>query len=360
MQTLPFGAVTWNDITTEVEGRFRYWGADGEAAFRAVCFAYHQALGLNGVVPLSCVESWEAAHARIAADTELVARLRDFAREDAGTALPDWYQFFVGRKFRSGSGKFFTPKPVAMAMAHLLQDMNCGTIMDPACGGGTFLAEAVKLGGERTIVGNDVDLPLVELSMLRLALLPAEDVVRYHFLADNIFCPGGEFRSWFGKVDAILANPPFSLTVESHSIESDLFNAGYRNSDALFVDVAYHLLRPGGLLISLFPHSIVANEEFRTMRLLVESRWELRGVICLPEGVFNRSAGTPTRADIVVLAKGVSKVEGSAVFASAPSAGVPLGIKRGDDSENALWDIACSPEVESSVSQGSKNLEERE
>jgi type I restriction-modification system DNA methylase subunit len=153
-----------------------------------------------------------------------------------------------------------------------------------------------------------------------------------------------ELTRWHGKVDYILANPPFSLRIDYEQFDSPLFSFGYRNSDALFIDTAFKLLRPGGRLVCLLPHSIIANREFAALRTLVENSWNLCGVICLPEGVFHLSAGTTTRADIVILEKKATHggVAAKRVFASVPTVGLQLNnqIKTpvGNDLEGLLVD----------------------
>jgi tRNA G10 N-methylase Trm11 len=91
-----------------------------------------------------------------------------------GLNLPVWYQHFMGRRFRLETGKFFTPRAIASAMASLLPRKEDATIMDPTCGGGTFLVEASKRweGLSCRLIGNDVDSMLVELTDIVLSTRP--------------------------------------------------------------------------------------------------------------------------------------------------------------------------------------------
>ena len=197
-----------------------------------------------------------------------------------------------------------------------------------------------------TLVANDVENSLVELAMLTMSLGVAPHHQK-HYLSENIFDAPEELTRWYGKVDYILANPPFSLRIENEQFESPLFLSGYRNSDALFLDTALKLLRPEGRLVCLLPHSVIANSDFSKLRTIVEESWAVVGVICLPEGVFQLSAGTTTRADIVVL----DKLNGSRmrahkkVFASTPSVGIRLNNIARDTVENDLERLVQDAEV---------------
>ncbi len=307
----------------------RRHGVEGEHAFYSLAFQYHKnSFEALQDIPENVVAKWSSSYARLAHDERLVSTLADLVGQDPkGNTLPDWYQFFVGRRFREGSGKFFTPRPVAASMARLLPRIDKPIIMDPTCGGGTFLSQASSLWNQETctLVGNDVEPALVELTTLILALSTPKKH-RKHFLNVNIFDVSNDFARWYGRVNYILANPPFSLQIENEQFDSELFLAGYRNSDALFIDTALRLLVAGGRLVCLLPHSLIANRDFASMRSIVEKRWDLLGVISLPEGVFHLTAGTTTRADIVILRKkGSSSSNGRKMFfASVPNAGVQL------------------------------------
>jgi type I restriction-modification system DNA methylase subunit len=151
----------------------------------------------------------------------------------------------------------------------------------------------------------------------------------------NIF-EQGALADWSGTVDAILANPPFSLRITLPGFESPLFAAGYATSDALFLDEAYSMLRPGGRLVCLLPHSIFANKEYTRLRQLVAERWVLRAVLGLPEGVFHVTADTSTRAGIVVLDKRPCPDPEEVVFAHCSTVGIALNARGLGAAENDL------------------------
>lgn len=333
-----------------VEDALRRHGIEGEEAFNLVAFLYVRQLKRRlDEPPASVVQRGRRALRRVTKDSHVVTLLTGAVERDpAGDNLPIWYQHFVGRRFREGSGKFFTPRSVARAMAALLPRTDEAVIMDPTCGGGTFLLEASRRWAALRchLVGNDVEASLVDLAKIVLSLGASADHGKV-FIRTNIFEPDSRFQQWYGRVDYILANPPFSLQIEDVDIDSPLFHLGYRNSDALFLDICLRLLRPGGRLVCLLPHSIVANSEFEKLRRAVERTWDLLGVIGMPEGVFHLTASTTTRADIVILQKRGPgpRPPSEAVFAFAPSVGVPLNSRARGNHANHLETVVTDPRV---------------
>ena len=333
--------------TYAVENAFRRYGIEGEDVFLALA--------------ARCVQAAQARHREfaffpyeralqvldiVAHDRQLESLLdRSASAPSAALQLPVWYQYFVGRRFREGSGKFFTPRNVARSMANLLP-LHAGVIIaDPTCGGGTFLSEVGKLlqGSPCTLVGNDVDRMLVGLTEVVLTLACGTSQLR-DLYCNNLYDRGPFIDAYGGRVDCILANPPFSLDLDAIGLKSSLFNMGYRNSDAVFLDVCMSLLKEGGHLVCLLPHSIIVNTEYAKLRAYVERAWDLCGVITLPEGIFYMTANTTTRADILHLRKkslrhpSIKKV----YFANAPAVGIPMNSRDRNTSENALEDIAVS------------------
>ncbi len=340
--------------TSVLDNALRRYGVEAEDAFLALASRYLQVraveLPRKSFFPL---ERGLSTLETVAHDRQLLSLLDRIVENDpGGRELPVWYQYFLGRRFREGSGKFFTPRSVAAGMAHLLPVRANSVIMDPTCGGGTFLTEALRTwdGVPCKLVGNDVDRMLVGLTEIVLAIS-----ARPHHVFDlrcaNLFDCGAELQDYRGAVDCILANPPFSLALERVCVRSKLFEMGYRNSDAVFLDVCQQFLTPGGSLVCLLPHSIIVNAEYQQLRAALEGEWDLCGVITLPEGVFYLTANTSTRADIVHLRKkgGKARPPDHLYFANAPSVGVRLNSRREEFQENALETIASDPRVKECV-----------
>src|SRR5689334_4734317 len=106
----------------QIEQALRRQGLEGEAAFHLLAVRYLNELDegrRNAAVRL--LKRTRSRFAKAMRDDELRRLLDELVAADpAGERLADWYQHFVGRRFREGSGKFFTPRPVADAMVRLL------------------------------------------------------------------------------------------------------------------------------------------------------------------------------------------------------------------------------------------------
>lgn len=335
------------DLTHSVEAAFRRYGLEGEDVFLAIaarCLQeshakqngfkfFHYERGLQVLDLVTHDRQIDSLLGRVSGGSEAVAH------------LPVWYQYFVGRRFREGSGKFFTPQSVARSMANLLPLEAGLTFCDPTCGGGTFLAEVARLmnGEHCELVGNDVDRTLVGLTEAVLSLTCTTTQKRRLF-CNNVYDRGAFLESYSKRVDCILANPPFSLPLDSVGMRSRLFNMGYHNSDAVFLDVCLELLKDGGHLVCLLPHSIVVNTDYLELRSCVERDWDLCGIITLPEGVFYMTASTTTRADIIHLRKKTPKAltPGRVYFANAPTVGIALNSRDMMSAENVLEEVAAA------------------
>jgi SAM-dependent methyltransferase len=328
----------------------RRYGVEGEDAFLVLASRYLDTQkAARRDLSFFPVERGIAALNIVAHDKQVLSILDGVVAGDRkGHELPAWYQFFLGRRFREGSGKFFTPRTIAAAMARFLPIHGGAIVADLTCGGGTFLCEASHRWGDTPcqLVGNDVDRMLVGLTELVLALSapPHHDLA---FSCFNLYDVDDELRNLRGKVYGILANPPFSLPLQKVAKPGELFGLGYRNSDALFLDVCLDLLAPGGTLVCLLPHSLVVNSEFDQLRRSVERHWELCGVVTLPEGVFYLTGNTTTRADIVHLRKKTARRQQTqkTIFANAPTVGFPLNSRTTYFGENSLDLIAGDPRV---------------
>lgn len=337
-----------------IESFLRQYGIEGENAFLVLTSFYLRIYNpLNTSLNLQTHrKKGERLLSKFTNDLVLIDQLKDFVISDeSGESLPIAYQYFHAKKFRDNTGKFFTPKEVAEAMADMLPIKKESVVFDPTCGGGTFLLSALKRWGNNPIeiIGNDIDKSLVYLTELLLIINNTNKKNKFNLITSNLYTETQKIENYFNKVDYILANPPFSIKIESLSCDSPLFNIGYRNSDALFIDLCYELLKTNGKLVCLLPHSLIANKEFSKFRKEIEKRWTIKGVFILPEGVFNTTSNTTTRADIIVLNKGKSKTTNKIVFGNISKVGVATTQRQKAPIENELKEILKSNNIVSAL-----------
>lgn len=334
----------WPAAARRLEVVLRRLGLAAEDAFYAVALAYDSTSTFDSLE--SIAKRGARAHSLLAADLEGREIIEELTRSDPqADSMPVLYQHFVGTKFRRGSGMYFTPKSVAASMARLIPRQEGLRVLDPSCGGGTFLAEVSRYFEhlDCQLLANDVEPTLADLTRIRLAHLPIRR--DYEVREANIY-DSAALADWRGSIHAIIANPPFSLKISAPGFSSPLFDLGYNSSDALFLDLAHDLLLPGGRLVCLLPHSLFANADYFGFRELVQSRFVLRASIGLPEGIFYTTADTTTRAGIVVLDKISVDQSGEqdlkVLFGHASSVGVSLN-SRDSYPKDSLADLVSSP-----------------
>lgn len=315
------------DKFKEIEQRFRELGIEGDDVFTLISSKYIKILNLKLSERLnSIIKKADSIHLN-GGQSKIESLLEKIIHDDlTGKKLPALYQFFHSKRFRDNTGKFFTPRNIAKSMVGMLPLKEGAVIFDPTCGAGTFLCEAAHKweNSTCTLLANDIDDYLVTLTEIMLKIRK-NNKHKLDFFNENIYASDISLKKYHNKVDYILANPPFSLKIENFNPNSQLFRSGYRNSDALFIDLAKDMLKEGGKLVCLLPHSIISNKEFFNLRKIVEESWYINAVIVLPEGMFQETANTTTRADIIILkkkGKGISVAE--TVFCNISSIGQAL------------------------------------
>lgn len=104
--------------------------------------------------------------------------------------------------------------------------------------------------------------------------------------------------------DLVVSNPPFSITLPPNTSESlaDSFElAGDRNSENLFLERWYQLLKPGGRLAVVLPESTFSTQEnFRARNFLLD-HFDVRAIVSLPKHAFE--PWTPTRTCLLFAVK---------------------------------------------------------
>ncbi len=310
-----------------IEKKYRELGIEGDDVFTLIASEYIQFHKLDmserliSIVQKANAINCNGSSQQVKNITKLVLK-----NDKSGTRLPILYQFFHSKRFRDNTGKFFTPRNIAKSMVDMLPLKNNAVIFDPTCGGGTFLIEASKKWKNNIchLVANDIDNYLVTLTEIILKI-QTHSKHKLSLFNENIYSPKKTTEFFQNSVDYILANPPFSLTIENFTPKSKLFSRGYKKSDALFIDFAKDLLKESGKLVCLLPHSIISNNEYAELRKIVEEDWHINAVMVLPEGVFQETANTTTRADILILKKkGQGTINSSTVFCNISSIGLPL------------------------------------
>lgn len=230
----------------------------------------------------------------------------------------DMYEYLLNRIAVSGTnGQFRTPRHIIKAMVEIAKPKPSDLILDPACGTAGFLIEAYKeilrnntsedelssghVTGDKlspaqheflrtkSIHGFDNDADMIKVAIMNLYLhdLAQSNVLNF----DPITLPEEKKQ----KYDLILANPPFSGTVNPESIQEDI-DLSTTKTELLFIKYMYDHLVEGGRSAVIVPEGVLFGSTggHRKLREILMDTCHIDAVVSLPSGVFKPYAGVKT------------------------------------------------------------------
>ncbi|MFA1126476.1 N-6 DNA methylase [Klebsiella pneumoniae] len=243
----------------------------------------------------------------------------------------DVYEFLLSEIATAGkNGQFRTPRHIIKLMADLVQPQLGQRIADPACGTGGFLLGAYQYiltqlslsqnlkrdnskgsthdedGFFRTSVtaaltkkarillqeslyGYDIDATMVRLGLMNLMMHGIDEPhIDYQDTLSKSY-------SEETKYDIVLANPPFTGSIDRGDINENL-KLSTTKTELLFVENIYRLLKKGGTACVIVPQGVLfgLGKAFKELRQTLVERCDLKAVITLPSGVFKPYAGVST------------------------------------------------------------------
>ena len=243
----------------------------------------------------------------------------------------DVYEFLLSEIATAGkNGQFRTPRHIIKLMADLVQPQLGQRIADPACGTGGFLLGAYQYiltqlslsqnlkrdnskgsthdedGFFRTSVtaaltkkarillqeslyGYDIAATMVRLGLMNLMMHGIDEPhIDYQDTLSKSY-------SEETKYDIVLANPPFTGSIDRGDINENL-KLSTTKTELLFVENIYRLLKKGGTACVIVPQGVLfgSGKAFKELRQTLVERCDLKAVITLPSGVFKPYAGVST------------------------------------------------------------------
>jgi len=270
-----------------------------------------------------------------------IQTIDDFNFTDGSDAKGDIFEYMLARIASSGeNGQFRTPRHVIDMMVKLVEPTSKDKICDPACGTGGFLCSAYhyilekgtskegklvhpRLGDllndadranidQKVFYGYDFDATMHRIGTMNLILhnirpynLKLQDTLSKDFDDSN-------------KFDVVLANPPFTGSIDENDINSKLrtflgmkeiksttnnvddskkkktSNKG--KTELLFMALFLRILDIGGRGAVIVPSGVLSTESnaHKTLRTKLIENNQLEAVISMPSGVFRPYAGVAT------------------------------------------------------------------
>lgn len=246
-------------------------------------------------------------------------------KTSASHVLGEAFQALIGPRIRGDKGQFFTPRSLVRAMVRVVDPQPGERILDPACGTGGFLYEALAqvqaAGGEPLALhGADKDRDLARLAAALLSYRTTASCV------SNINSLLGEDRTragWNELYDVILTNPPFGTKIaimqepilrdfvlarewrfqdEKGQWEPTSIQLDNQVPQVLFLELCIKMLRPGGRLGIVLPEGMFGNKHEAFLWDYVRSQGEIVGLLDCPRTTFQ--PGTDTKTNVLFFRRG--------------------------------------------------------
>lgn len=100
-----------------------------------------------------------------------------------------------------------------------------------------------------------------------------------------------------GKFDIVVSNPPFSVDLDTQT-QRDIKNVfvfgDKKNSENLFIERYYQLLKEGGRLGVVLPESVFDTTENKYIRLFLFKYFNIKAIVSLPQLTFEPYTSTKT------------------------------------------------------------------
>lgn len=100
-----------------------------------------------------------------------------------------------------------------------------------------------------------------------------------------------------GQFDVIITNPPFNIDLDNETkktVNSNFLFGAKKNSENLFIERWYQLLKENGRVGAVLPESIFDTTENKYIRLFIYKYFKVKAVVSLPQLTFEPYTSTKT------------------------------------------------------------------
>jgi type I restriction enzyme M protein len=267
-------------------------------------------------------------------------------------AVGEAFEIFIGPSLKGGQGQFFTPRNVVKMVVDIIDPSPDDRIIDPACGSGGFLVEALRHSWKKVEEqGDKFGWPAAEVfaQKQKVAIDNFRGIDKDDFLAKvakaymailgdgrgGVFCENSldAPRNWASKTrnsialssfDIVITNPPFGKKLKIESQENLLqYDLGHAWSEGdngefvkgnvlesqspqiLFIERCLDLLVDGGTLGIVLLESIFGMPKYRYVVDYLVQHTTILALISMPENLFQPN--THAKTCVVICKKEVPK-----------------------------------------------------
>lgn len=242
----------------------------------------------------------------------------NFNKKDDRHQFNDIYEKILKDLQSAGNaGEFYTPRAVTKFMTQMV-DPNIGeSVLDPACGTGGFLVDAIEHMKEQSSNVEDLDSLQTNIQGVEKKALPhllcTTNLILHGVPVPNVRHgntlnkPYNEYKAK-DHVDVVLTNPPFGGQEEDGIEKNFPSQFQTRETADLFLVLILRRLKEGGRCALVLPDGFLFGEGVKTRikeRLLKENT--LHTIVRLPKGVF--APYTSINTNLLFFEKGGSTKE---------------------------------------------------
>ena len=236
-----------------------------------------------------------------------------------------------------------------LAIERINKDLEIPYLIDPSAGSGTFLIEYMKFitenikrrfrskisdsrdmedrfdkwfypdhrenkWAEEYIYGTEINFNLGTATKVNMILhgdgssniFVKDGLIPFSFytrdLGRNVLMLRNNDKSYFdkevnGQFDVIITNPPFSVDLDNETksnVKKEFIFGDKKNSENLFIERWYQLLKPKGRFGVVLPESVFDTTENKYIRLFIYKYFNVKAVVSLPQLTFEPFTSTKT------------------------------------------------------------------
>ena len=200
---------------------------------------------------------------------------RNLDSDMSGEEISNDYESSLSESYRNKEGIYYTPQYIVEDMMKDLKDFKDKTFLDPCCGSGNFIIEAIKMGfSPENVYGFDTDANAVAITKKRIKEISgyeSDNIICEDYLGQQTTVNRQQTLSIFKniKFDYIFTNPPWGKKIRKKDkiLYSEIYDTGNScDTSSLFYFASLKLLKDDGTIAFLLPDSFFNITTFEDAR----------------------------------------------------------------------------------------------
>lgn len=239
------------------------------------------------------------------------------------------FERFMEDFFRGKMGQYFTPREIIIFCVQMINPERSDLIIDPACGSGGFLLNAmdhIRRFAEanydereawehwhkfamNNLYGIEINDQIARVCKMNMII---HDDGHTNIISTDSLRPIDEItkiHKTFKKnqFDILLTNPPFGAVVKSTEkdyLDKYELGKGRKNqkTEILFIERCLDLLKPDGRMAIVLPDGILTNSSLQYVRDFLMEKSQILAIVSLPQFAFTHF-GAGVKSSLVFIRK---------------------------------------------------------